>query len=72
MNQVLLTTIGGIAVLASVLAAGLWFWASMLEVPDNIDTFIAALQRIGHINAWAAFAAGIAATCAAFIWLASH
>ena len=71
MNQTVLTTIGGIGVIATALAAALWFWASLLEVPDNIDTFIGALQMISRVNAWGAFAASIAATCAVITWLAS-
>jgi hypothetical protein len=43
----------------------------LLEVPNNIDTFIDALQKISRVNAWGAFAASIAAACAAVTWLAS-
>lgn len=42
---------------------------SLLKVPDNIDAFIPALHKIGRVNAWAAFAASGAATCAAIAWL---
>ena len=58
-----------IGIAASLIAAVLWLWASLLKVPDNIDTFIPALQRISRLNAWAAFAASIAAACAAITWL---
>jgi hypothetical protein len=55
-----------VGIAASLLAAGLWLWASLITVPDNIDTIVAELQRIGRINAGAAFAAVVAALCAAF------
>jgi hypothetical protein len=49
------------------LAAGIfWLVASLIEVPDNQDTFIAALQRIGRINAYGAWCACVAALCAAY------
>lgn len=50
----------------SLLAAGLWLWASLLDVPDNLDTIVGELQRMGRINAGAAGAAVVAALCAAF------
>jgi hypothetical protein len=40
--------------------------ASLIEVPDNIDTIVGELQRIGRLNAWAAVAALVAALCAAY------
>jgi hypothetical protein len=51
--------------LASLAAAALWLWGSLIEVPNNIDTIVGELQRIGRINAWAAVAALVAALCAA-------
>jgi hypothetical protein len=55
--------VAGIA--ASLLAAGLWLWASLIFVPDDILTIAAKLQRVGRINSGAAFAAVVAALCAA-------
>jgi hypothetical protein len=52
--------------LSSFAAAGLWLYASILKVPDNIDTFIGELQRISRWNAYAAMAACTAACCAAY------
>jgi hypothetical protein len=57
MNQIVLTIIGGVGVMVAALAAFFWFWASMIEVPDNIS--------------WGATAAGVVAVCAAITWLAS-
>jgi hypothetical protein len=51
---------------ASLAAAGFWLWGSIIEVPDNIDTIVGELQRIGRLNAWAALAALVAALCAAY------
>jgi len=58
--------IGALGIFAALAAATLWWWASVIEVPDNIDTFIAELQRISRINAWGARPATIAALCAAY------
>lgn len=49
-------------------AAGLWLWASMIAVPDNIDTIVSELQRIGRLNASAAGAACIAAVCGVILF----
>jgi hypothetical protein len=54
-----------IGLIASLAAAGFWLWGSLIEVPDNIDTIVGELQRIGRVNAWAAAAALVAALCAA-------
>jgi hypothetical protein len=53
------------SVLANLIAAGLWGWAASIDVPDNQDTFITALQEIGRASQWAAGATGVAAICAA-------
>jgi ethanolamine transporter EutH len=55
-----------IGVIASLLAGGFWLWASIVDVPNNIDTIVGELQRISRINASAAVAATIAAICAAY------
>jgi hypothetical protein len=57
---------GFLGVITSLGAAGLWLWSSLIKVPDNIDTFIGALQRIGRVNAWAALCSCGAAVCAAY------
>ncbi len=51
MSQDILTIISGFGAVAALFAAGFWFRASILEVPDNIDTFLGKLQRISRINA---------------------
>jgi hypothetical protein len=75
MNRVVnsLNYIAGIGgVLSSFAAAFLWWYASVLEVPDNIDTFIEALQEISRWNSRAAIASGIAAVCLAFTFTKEH
>jgi hypothetical protein len=62
----------GLGAVAAIAAAGLWFWASLIEVPDNQDAFIKQLQRISRLNAFAAAAAGVAAICAALALLRPH
>jgi hypothetical protein len=46
-----------IGVVAALVTAGLWLRASVIDVPDNIDTIAGELRRMGRWNAWAAFAA---------------
>jgi hypothetical protein len=58
--------IAAVGALASIGAAGFWLRASLLPVPDNMDTFIAALQRISRINAIAATCAALASVCAVY------
>jgi hypothetical protein len=55
-----------IGLVASLTAAVLWLWGSLIEVPDDIDAIVGELQRIGQVNAWAAMAALVAAACAAY------
>jgi hypothetical protein len=55
-----------VGMVTSLAAAGFWLWGSAIEIPDNIDTIVGELQRIGRLNAWAALAALIAALCAAY------
>jgi hypothetical protein len=43
--------VSAIGVLSSIGAAGFWLWASLIPVPDNQDTFIAALQLVSGIKA---------------------
>jgi hypothetical protein len=58
--------VAGVGALSSLGAAGFWLWASVIPVPDNMDTFVTALQRISRINAIAATCAAMAALCAAY------
>jgi hypothetical protein len=61
--------VGIIGVVAALAAAGLWLRASVIDVPDNIDTIVGELQRMGRWNAWAAFVSCIAALCGAYaLW----
>jgi hypothetical protein len=57
-----------LGILATAAAAILWLWASLVDVPDNIDTFVGQLQRASRLNAWAALAACVAASCAFVLW----
>lgn len=63
--------VAAVGALASLAAGGLWLWASLLPVPDNLDTFIAKLQLISRANAFAAACATVAALCAAYGFLKS-
>ena len=60
--------VSGIGAAAVGVAAGLWLWAAMIAAPDNIDTIVSELQRIGRLNASAAGAACIAAVCGVILF----
>jgi|AP95_1055475.scaffolds.fasta_scaffold328539_2 hypothetical protein len=54
-----------IITVASLSAAGFWFWSSAVGLSDNQDTFIADLQCASRLSAYAATAAGFAAVAGA-------
>ena len=60
--------VAGLGAVAGVMAAALWLWASLVPVPDNIDTIVGALQRASRLNAYGAGAAAVAAVCAAILF----
>ena len=68
MSQDILTIISGFGAVAALFAAGCWFRASILEVPDNIDTFIGELKRISRIKASGRLSATVSAICGATIF----
>jgi hypothetical protein len=53
--------INWIGAISALIAAGCWFYSATIQVPDNIDTFVRELNRIGYWNAWAARASCVAA-----------
>jgi hypothetical protein len=55
------TIVRVIVAVAAMTAAVLWFNSARVEVPDNIDTIVQELQRIGYWNGWAARCSCIAA-----------
>ena len=62
------TFISGLGAVAGLFAAYWWLQASLVDVPNNLDTFILALQLASQLNAYGAFAAMIGALCAAFLF----
>ena len=58
--------VGVLGVLSTFAAGAFWLWASLIPVPDNLDTFIGDLQRISQINAYGAGCACVAALCGAY------
>lgn len=60
--------VSGLGVVAAILAAWFWLRAALVSVPDNIDTFIAALQRASRFNAYGAWCAVVGALCAALLF----
>jgi hypothetical protein len=65
----IMVVIGGMGTAAQGLAAWWWFQASCHEVSDDLDHFVKELREIGRLNARAAIAESIAATCAVVLWL---
>lgn len=61
--------VSGVGAISTAAAAAFWFWASMVDVPDNIDTIVQALQRASRFNAYGAASACVAALCAAYGFL---
>ena len=61
--------IGTVGALSSILAAAFWLRSALIDVPDNIDTIVRELQRIGWWNSAAAQAAVIASLCAAWLFV---
>lgn len=49
-------------------AAVFWLWASLVSVPDNLDTFIAELQWISRLNSFGAAGASVASLAAIAMW----
>jgi hypothetical protein len=60
--------VGSAGALALIVAACLWLYASLIAVPNNIDTIVRELQRIGWWNALAAWAAVIGALSGAYLF----
>lgn len=65
----IVSLVTGLGAFAALLAAIFWLWASLIQVPDNIDTFISVLQRIGRMNAYGALAASVGAICGLIVLL---
>ena len=60
--------VSGIVAIAALVAAGFWLWSALTPVPDNQDTFIAALQYAGRLNSLAALSAAIGAICRSILF----
>lgn len=62
-----------VGIVAALLAAIFWFWASVVDVPEDLDTIVGALQRVSMLNAYGAMAAGVGAICGMFeFWFGRH
>jgi hypothetical protein len=61
--------IGAIGAVSSILAAAFWLRSALIDVPNNIDTIVRELQRIGWWNSAAAQAAVVASLCAAWLFI---
>jgi hypothetical protein len=64
----MLVAVGAIGLVAQGLAAWWWLKASR-AIPDNINTFIEALNVSAGYSKRAAMAQSVAATCAFIVWL---
>jgi len=58
-----------IGAVSALVAAGLWFRATTVSMPDRLDAIAVELQRVGRWNAWAAGATCISvlAQCLHFL-----
>ncbi len=63
------TAFSGTGALAGIIAAACWSYAAWLPVPENQDTFIAALQLISRWNSYGASASAVAAVCVAAVFI---
>ncbi len=63
------TVVSGLGAVASGISAAFWLAASLAPVPENMDTFIDALQRASGLNAYAAGAAFVAALCVTYLFV---
>ncbi|MBB3018461.1 hypothetical protein FHR70_001515 [Microvirga lupini] len=60
-----MSSLGAVSALA---AAGLFLYSSRIEVPDNIDTMMGEIQRIGRWNSYGCWAAFVGALCASYVF----
>jgi hypothetical protein len=67
--RTIMVLIGGMGTIAQGFAAWWWFQASCHEVSEDADHFTTELREMGRLNARAAIAQSIAATCAVVLWL---
>jgi hypothetical protein len=67
-----MVVIGFIGVVSQALAAWWWFKASCHEMSGDVQDFTRELREIARLNAPAAIAQTIAATCAVALWLTGH
>ena len=63
--------VGAVGIIALSAAAVLWLRAAIINIPDNQDTFIAALQHAARWNSYASFAAVGAALCGVWTYVRS-
>ena len=64
-----MVVIGFMGVAAQALAAWWWFQASCHDISEDVQDFARELRKIARLNARAAIAQSIAATCAVVLWL---
>ena len=62
------TVVSGIGAIAGAFAAYFWLQASLVEVPDNIDTIVGELMRASRLNAYGAVAAVVGSLCAVVLF----
>jgi hypothetical protein len=71
MNTTVHLVLTGVGAFATLIAAINWLQASRIQVPDNIDTFIPALQSISMMNAPERRRQHIAAACGFVLFVGS-
>ena len=72
MSDEVVLVLKAVVVVGGLIAAAFWLASARVTVPDNQDTFIAALQRIGKLNSIGAAGASAAAVAALVLWATSE
>ena len=62
-----------VGAVSALVAAGLWFRSTTVNLPDRLDFIAEELQRVGRWNAWAAGATCVSALsqCLHFLFTAA-
>ena len=68
MGDEVVLVLKAVVVVGGLIAAAFWLSSARVTVPNNQDTFIAALQRIGKLNSIGAAGASAAAIAALVLW----
>ena len=72
MNDEVVLVLKAVVVVGGLIAAAFWLASARVTVPDDQDSFLTALQRIGKLNSIGAAGASAAAIAALVLWAMSE